>query len=139
MGNTGMSGAYNAILRNLTVGIAMLRWIQNPPDLWKDVVKLHFGKNGEKILEQLQRWEGMGYRGGNYQMEQIIGTVFGQYNMNIAVLRQQLHGALHSAGFMKSKPSSNAGYGSAGYSGGSGGYGGSGYGGHGYGGHGSSR
>jgi hypothetical protein len=106
----------------------MIRWLQKPPELWKDIVKFHFSKNGEKILAQLQRWEGMGYRSRVYEVEVCTGTARGQYNMNISALKQQLHGALHSAGYVKSKPNSGAGYGSAGYSGGGGG-GGDGYGG----------
>ncbi|KAF2653577.1 hypothetical protein K491DRAFT_661788 [Lophiostoma macrostomum CBS 122681] len=125
------SRSYNAVLRNVTVCVAILGWLQNPPALWKDVVKFHYSKNGENILKQLQRWEGVQYRGGDDETEHVVGVRTRAHTMSMSVLKQQVHGALHSAGYVKSKPASASGSGSANYSGGGGGHGSSRYGGHG--------
>ncbi|KAF1913810.1 hypothetical protein BDU57DRAFT_417537, partial [Ampelomyces quisqualis] len=46
----------NAIVRALTAKFAICRWATNPPALWSEEVSHHFKRNGNTILQQVERW-----------------------------------------------------------------------------------
>ncbi|KAH6620315.1 hypothetical protein C7974DRAFT_271050, partial [Boeremia exigua] len=50
------SEAYNRRIRELTVEIAMINWLEKIPAIWEDVVKRHFRSNADKILRTVTEW-----------------------------------------------------------------------------------
>jgi baculoviral IAP repeat-containing protein 6 len=91
--------AYNRGIRAATVRVAMIPWLQSPPEIWKDVVGLHFKKNAEKILQKVGQWEEMELRARlrNPGMRLTMGTTIGMPE-DMSGVRQQLHGALQRFG-----------------------------------------
>jgi hypothetical protein len=47
----------NDIALESNVWVAMVAWLNNTPELWKDVVRGHFKKNGDRILRKISEWE----------------------------------------------------------------------------------
>ncbi|KAJ4345984.1 glycylpeptide N-tetradecanoyltransferase [Ascochyta clinopodiicola] len=54
--NNSASETYNRKLRELTVRLAMLSWLEIPSDIWGDVVKQHFQSNADYILRTVIDW-----------------------------------------------------------------------------------
>ncbi|KZM19589.1 acid-amino acid ligase [Ascochyta rabiei] len=54
--NNSASEAYNRKLRELTVRLAMLNWLEKPPQIWEDVVGQHFRSNADSILRTVIEW-----------------------------------------------------------------------------------
>lgn len=54
--SSSRSKAYNENIRVLTMRYAMVDWMERPPKLWQDVVKLHFKRNANQILRTTGRW-----------------------------------------------------------------------------------
>ncbi|KAF1964735.1 hypothetical protein BU23DRAFT_575475 [Bimuria novae-zelandiae CBS 107.79] len=50
----GHQSTYTTLLNMISADI--VPWAENPPQLWWDVVKLHFKKNGHSILRAVERW-----------------------------------------------------------------------------------
>ncbi|KAF2003812.1 hypothetical protein P154DRAFT_485989 [Amniculicola lignicola CBS 123094] len=53
---TASTETLNRQIKTYTVNYAILKWSEHPPDFWKDIVQLHFSKNGNKILRRSQAW-----------------------------------------------------------------------------------
>lgn len=47
---------YNRRLRELTVRLAMIDWLEKMPPIWEDVIKQHFQSNADKILRTVVEW-----------------------------------------------------------------------------------
>jgi hypothetical protein len=47
---------FNQVVQSNVVQYALLRWAEKPPKLWQDVAELHLKKNGDKILQTLEKW-----------------------------------------------------------------------------------
>jgi hypothetical protein len=47
---------YNQKIRQHTVAVAMVAWLDKPPTLWKDVIDEHFAENANTILENYKKW-----------------------------------------------------------------------------------
>ena len=50
------SDSYNRGLREHTVRLALLGWLEKPPQIWEDVVQQHFRANADKILRTVIEW-----------------------------------------------------------------------------------
>lgn len=55
-GSGPMARDFNANIKVLTAKFGLLGWASNPPALWKDEVARHFRRNGDKILQLVERW-----------------------------------------------------------------------------------
>ncbi|KAJ4413118.1 hypothetical protein N0V91_000092 [Didymella pomorum] len=47
---------YNCGLRELTVRLGLLDWLENTPQIWRDVLEQHFKANADKILRTVIKW-----------------------------------------------------------------------------------
>lgn len=48
--------AYNRRIRELTIRLGMLGWLENAPQIWQDVIEQHFKSNADKILHTVIEW-----------------------------------------------------------------------------------
>ncbi|KAF1958938.1 hypothetical protein CC80DRAFT_468788 [Byssothecium circinans] len=55
--------SFNQSIHGHTIKLGMLDWMRKPPRLWKDVVDLHFKRNGNKILQTVEKWAAMKQKG----------------------------------------------------------------------------
>lgn len=89
---------YNQSVRSLTVHYAMLDWLNNPPQLWKELVTQHFRKNKNKILQTVTQWESgasSNYGRGRGIEESLLEH---QPTERMAVLKSKLQAALQNPG-----------------------------------------
>lgn len=50
------SDTFNRRLRELTVRLAMIDWLEEPPTMWADIVDQHFRMNANQILWTVIKW-----------------------------------------------------------------------------------
>lgn len=47
---------YNRRIRELTVRLGLLDWVEKTPQVWRDVVEQHFRSNADKVLRTVIEW-----------------------------------------------------------------------------------
>jgi len=91
--------AYNRVIQGFTVRYTMLDWLENPPQLWKEVVVRHFLKNRKQIMQSVTKWaQEPGIHAGPGQMGMVTRGPGAVRPENITALKPRLHTALQNLG-----------------------------------------
>jgi hypothetical protein len=55
-GPTSGPTVFTQSVRSLTIEFGITQWAENAPALWKDIVRNHFHRTGDKILRMAEQW-----------------------------------------------------------------------------------
>ncbi|CAO2657500.1 Nn.00g036260.m01.CDS01 [Neocucurbitaria sp. VM-36] len=90
---------FSKAIRSLVVKYGMLEWAQDPPLFWKDISDQHFRKNGDRILQTVERWMSEARQSdmGGYDRSSMLLNVMGR-PAEVATLVPNLHVALKKYG-----------------------------------------
>lgn len=96
--NSPQGQSYILEVRSLTVRFAMLDLLENPPQLWRELVMQHFRSKKSSILNTIAQWEqqatnGYGRKGPPHYLAGLC-----QPMENLAVLKPTLQAALQNPG-----------------------------------------
>jgi ubiquitin-protein ligase len=94
---------YNCGLRELTVRLGLLNWLENTPQIWRDVVEQHFKANADKMLRTVIKWAQQKQPAlppGDPDFPQLIGSTYtrGGRGSRYRETLPQLHGLLQKYG-----------------------------------------
>ncbi|PSN60710.1 hypothetical protein BS50DRAFT_681303 [Corynespora cassiicola Philippines] len=76
-GDEGRVGVTNWPYQEATVRVGLLPWLESPPSLWKDVIKLHFKANANRIIRKVEQWTA--------ETSRFVGSSVYTYLNNLAI------------------------------------------------------
>lgn len=90
---------YNRGIRELTVRLGLLDWLENMPQIWRDVVEQHFKSNADNILRTVIEWSKQSSAASSSKQPALPGVPdFPQF------VPSPIHRGGHGSGFKETLP-----------------------------------